>query len=479
MKNHIMLITYPDSLGGNLFKLNQFLDTYYKDEIGSIHILPFYPSSGDRGFAPITYTEVDPQFGTWDDIQSLAENHELMFDFMINHLSRRSPEFQSFIENHENSPFADMFLRFSKFWPGGFPTQEQIDAINKRKPCAPAETVEFCDGTKEDIWCTFSPEQMDLNIKSEITWDYIERTLKWLTDHGASCIRLDAFAFSTKSPGTSCFFLEPEVWGILERVRNILNEKNACLLPEIHDSYKLQMNIAQHGYMVYDFVLPLMVLHTLYSKSSARIQHWLTICPRSQQTTLDTHDGMGVVDVEGLLSEEEIQEIIRKTEQNGCSFKWDYRGGTDRQKRVYQIDGTYYSALGENEQAYLLARAIQFFTPGIPQIYYVGLLCGTNDYAKARKTGNPRDIGRHDYSEEEMKQAAMAKPAQRLKMLMKFRNSYPAFGGVMTLLACDDHHLAIRWDDGKYSTELYADLNSYEFEIRYRNEGGIDTYLQI
>ena len=103
MKNKIMLITYSDSFGKNLKELKQMVDTYFKREINGIHILPFFPSSGDRGFAPINYREVDSQFGTWEDIQALAEDYELMFDFMINHLSRRSPEFLDFLEKHDQS----------------------------------------------------------------------------------------------------------------------------------------------------------------------------------------------------------------------------------------------------------------------------------------------------------------------------------------------------------------------------------------
>jgi sucrose phosphorylase len=471
MKNKIMLITYADSMGENLCDLSAVLNSAFKDEIGAVHILPFYPSSGDRGFAPITYTEVDPAFGDWKDIENIAKNHELMCDFMINHLSRRSPQFEDFVERHDDSVYADMFLRFSKFWPGGAPTKEQVAAINKRKPCAPAERIRFKDGTEEDVWCTFSAEQMDLDVTQQVTWEFIEKTLNVLADHGASCIRLDAFAFATKKAGTSCFFLVPQTWDIMARVNEILQRRNVSLLPEIHDSYRLQLDIAKHGYAVYDFVLPLMVLHTLYSGSNVRLKYWLNICPRNQQTTLDTHDGMGVVDVEGLLSEEEIQAVLDITQQNGLTFKWDYRGGAERQKRVYQIEGTYYSALGEDDQKYLLARAIQFFTPGIPQVYYVGLLAGSNDHEKAKRTGNPRDIGRHDYTVREIEEALKRPVVQKLKRLMCFRNNSCVFDGTMTLPECEDSKLRIRWEMNGDCAELIADLKTAHFLIRGSEAG--------
>ena len=103
MKNKIMLITYADSFGRNLKELNQVLDLCFRKEIGAIHILPFFPSSGDRGFAPLTYEMVDANFGTWDDIDTLGSKYELMFDFMINHLSRQSKYFQDFVEKHDGS----------------------------------------------------------------------------------------------------------------------------------------------------------------------------------------------------------------------------------------------------------------------------------------------------------------------------------------------------------------------------------------
>lgn len=112
-------------------------------------------------------------------------------------------------------------------------------------------------------------------------------------------------------------FIEPEMWDMMKRVQGILDEKGIPMLPEIHDHYTVQLKIAEHGYTVYDFVLPVMVLHTLYSQSSRRIRHWLSICPRDQHTTLDTHDGLGTVDVEDLLSEEELQAVIAQTESMG------------------------------------------------------------------------------------------------------------------------------------------------------------------
>ena len=80
LRNQVMLITYPDSLGGNLSALKETLDGTLRGAVGSIHILPFFPSSGDRGFAPTTYDRVEPAFGTWADVEALSGDYMLMCD---------------------------------------------------------------------------------------------------------------------------------------------------------------------------------------------------------------------------------------------------------------------------------------------------------------------------------------------------------------------------------------------------------------
>lgn len=147
LKNQAMLITYADSLGSNLNDLQKVLQGPLKDVVGGVHILPFFPSSGDRGFAPMDYTKVDPAFGSWADVNALAKDYYLMFDFMVNHISAQSPYFQDFLAKKDASEYADLFIRYKDFWPNGEPTEEQVDLIYKRKPRAPYRMAEFADGS--------------------------------------------------------------------------------------------------------------------------------------------------------------------------------------------------------------------------------------------------------------------------------------------------------------------------------------------
>ena len=207
IKNEIMLITYADSLGENLTDLKEVLDEYYGCAIGGVHILPFFPSSGDRGFAPMRYDIVDEAFGTMEDVKEISKNNYLMYDFMVNHISRQSEFFKDFEEKKDESKYNDFFIRYKDFWENGEPTEEQVDAIYKRKPRAPYYEVEFKDGTKEKVWCTFAEEQIDLNMDSRVTRQFIKEILISMCKNGASIIRLDAFAYAIKKPGTSCFFI--------------------------------------------------------------------------------------------------------------------------------------------------------------------------------------------------------------------------------------------------------------------------------
>ncbi|KJD47410.1 sucrose phosphorylase [Paenibacillus terrae] len=468
IKNEIMLITYADSMGKNLKELGELLNGHFRQVIGGVHLLPFYPSSADRGFAPMTYENVDAPFGDWEDIKRLSQDFYLMFDFMINHISRSSAYFQDFVQHKDASPYADLFIRYKDFWPNGEPTQEEVDLIYKRKPRAPYIDVEFKDGTTEKVWCTFDEEQVDLNLHSDVTQQFVRENLIRLAEMGASIIRLDAFAYATKKRGTNCFFVEPEIWDMLGEAQEMLKPYGVDVLPEIHEHYSIQLKLAEKDHWVYDFALPMLVLHTLYSGNSERLTHWLNICPRKQFTTLDTHDGIGVVDAKGLMTDEEIEETKNNLFSKGANIKRVYNTAAYNNLDIYQLNCTYYSALGNNDDAYVLARAIQFFAPGIPQVYYVGLLAGENDIALLEETKVGRNINRHYYSQEEVIENLERPVMKRLFQLMKFRNSYPAFDGEIKIVeAGNSDQLEIQWKKGTYRALLKANVRTHAFTVDY------------
>lgn len=470
IKNEAMLITYADSLGKNLQELHQVLDNELAGVVGGVHLLPFFPSTGDRGFAPSDYTVVDPAFGDWDDVEALGERYYLMFDFMINHISRESIFFQDFKANHEDSKYKEMFIRIHEFFPEGRPTQADIDLIYKRKDKAPFQAVTFADGQQEEVWNTFGEEQIDLDVTKEITKEFIRQTIKDMADHGCSLIRLDAFAYAIKKIDTNDFFVEPEIWELLDEVRTIAAAHDVALLPEIHEHYTIQMKIAKHDYYIYDFALPMIMLYSLYSGQSDRLAAWLKQSPMKQFTTLDTHDGIGVVDAKDLLTDEELNYTSEELYKVGANVKKIYSSENYNNLDIYQINSTYYSALGDDHRSYLLARAIQCFAPGIPQIYYVGLLAGKNDIELLETTKEGRNINRHYYDLAEISAEVKRPVVQQLFELLKFRNQAPAFAGEIFVSEPSDHEIYIRRTHEEQTAELLADLQTKQFTIKENDQ---------
>ena len=472
LENKIMLITYAGSMGHHLKDLDQVLEKHFSRSIGGLHILPFFPSSGDRGFAPMDYRKVAQEFGDWEDIERLAEKYFMMCDYMINHISAQSPYYQSFLREKDESEYKDLFIRYKDFWEHGEPTEEEVGAIYKRKPRAPYVVAHFADGTTEKVWCTFDEEQIDINCKSDCAKRFIRENLECLCQHGMAMIRLDAFAYATKKAGTSCFFIEPDVWEFLQDCEWITDPYEAVILPEIHEHYTMQMRIAEKDYYVYDFALPMLLINALYYGKTEYLKHWLEICPRKQFTTLDTHDGIGVVDVKDLLPDEEIERTKEDIFKFGANVKKVYNTADYNNLDIYQINCTYYSALGDDDRSYLLARAVQFFAPGIPQVYYVGLLAGKNDIELLEETKVGRNINRHYYEVDEIDEEVKRPVVQKLLKLMEFRNEHPAFDGSFELVASGEHELTIRRQKDDQWAVLKADFMTKDFTISYTNSDG-------
>lgn len=475
LENKCMLITYSDSMGSNLADLKEVLDIYFKNAVGGIHILPFFPSSGDRGFAPMDYHKVEPAFGDWEDVERLSEEYYLMFDYMINHISAQSEYYKDFLKKKDDSEYHDLFIRYKDFWENGEPTEAEVDAIYKRKPRAPYVEAHFADGSTEKVWCTFDEEQIDINCKSETAKKFIRDNLTTLCKHGASMIRLDAFAYATKKAGSSCFFIEPDVWEFLKECEDIVKPYDVVLLPEIHEHYTMQKKIAEKDYYVYDFALPMLLIHALYYGKTEYLKHWLTICPRKQFTTLDTHDGIGVVDVKDLLPDEEIERTKEDIFKFGANVKKIYNTAAYNNLDIYQVNCSYYSALGDDDAAYLLARAVQFFAPGIPQVYYVGMLAGKNDLKLLEETKVGRNINRHYYTKEEIAEEVTRPVVKALLSLMEFRNTHPAFDGTFEMESCTDESLIIIRRNGAHWAKLSADFIHKTFDITYTIEEGTKT----
>lgn len=467
LRNQVQLITYPHRLGGNLAALGDILDAHLEKAVGGVHILPLYPSNADGGFSPLTHKEVDPAFGTWADVERISQKYDLCLDLTLNHISDESAEFQDFLRKGFKSEYADLFVHVDQL---GEITPDDLAKIHIRKEKEPFREVRLPDGSTDRVWTTFTERQIDLNYNSPRTYALMEEYVKFLTARGVKLFRLDAFGYTTKRLGTSCFLVEPDVYEICHWVQKLALEHGAETLPEVHDHPSFQYAIALHGMRPYGFALPPLVLHALLDADARYLKHYLRMCPRNQVSVLDTHDGICIPDVEGFLPQQKIQDLIDNVSTRSADpILRRSAANVHSVGAIYQLTCTFFDALKQNEDANVAARAIQFFSPGIPQVYYVGWLGGTNEVERAEETGDPREINRHYYTREQVDAAVKEPMVRRLTRLMEFRSTYPAFQGTFHLQYSNDKSLSLAWRKDEYRCELFVDLIFKKATITYND----------
>ena len=314
--------------------------------------------------------------------------------------------------------------------------------------------------------------QMDLNIKSPLVWDYYDEVLRKLASYGTRIVRLDAFAYGPKEPGAKNFLNEPGTWDLLSGLQALADKYGVRLLPEIHASYEEgnYRTLAEKGYLTYDFFLPGLILDAIEHQDGSLLLSWakeLNDKKIRSVNMLGCHDGIPLLDLRGLLPEERIQELIRTVVARGGYVK-DLHGN---QNMYYQVNATYYSALGEDDRKFLLARALQLFMPGKPQIWYLDLFAGTNDYDAVKRAGagGHKEINRTNLSVSEMEEALKKPVVQEQLKLLRFRNTCPAFG-FDSEFSCslEGPVLTLGWKKDGVSAELKADLKNLSYEINER-----------
>lgn len=546
LNNKPMLNAYPDSVGGTLSDIVDFLKRpELKDVFSSFYILPsVFNTDLDRGFSVVNY-DLSRRFASKEAIDEIKElGLDLKLDFILNHASVLSEQFQDIVRNGDKSEYRDFFIDWNKFWEGkgdlceeGYivPDHEYIKDMFFRKPGLPILMVRFPDGRNVPYWNTFYQEvryprldpqdimevtdlqyteadelcarvngeiasgkkpsevcfdgydrareavtellesrrrylgQMDLNIKSPLVWDFYEDTLKKLSSYGAKIVRLDAFAYAPKEPGEKNFLNEPGTWELLEKVNALAKKNGLSLLPEIHASYaeKNYEAISKEGYMTYDFFLPGLIIDALESGDGETLAGWAEELIEKKirvVNMLGCHDGIPLLDLKGLLPEERIQGLIDTIVARG-GFVKDLHGAKNI---YYQVNATYYSALGEDDRKMLLARALQLFMPGKPQVWYLDLFAGCNDHEAVKRAGagGHKEINRTNIAAEDIAEL-LKKPvvAEQLRLL-RFRNTCKAFSFDADIdVKCEGASFSVRWTHEGHFAQLDADLNSFNYSI--------------
>ena len=329
--------------------------------------------------------------------------------------------------------------------------------------------------------------QMDVNAESPLIWDFYEETLKKLSGYGCTILRLDAFAYLHKQVGESNFFNKPGTWDYLERIKKIAQQNNLMLLPEIHAEYGLHLHdeVANKGYYIYDFFLPGLTIHTIENKTSKAILRWAKeIIAKGYKTInmLGCHDGIPVLDLKGkeingvynkgLLEDAEIERIMTTIMERGGRVKNLYDPSGNKIS-YYQINATFFSALGEDEQKLLLARAIQMFMPGIPQVWYLDIFAGKNNYEAADNGGSAghKEINRTTLSMQDIEQGLKRDVVKNQLVIIHLRNTSDAFSGEVEINDAEDDFLDIKWTNGNSFAHLKANLKTKDFTIDHIENG--------
>lgn len=467
----MQLIAYADRLAGDLAGLRRLLSGPLADAFDGVHVLPFYPpiDGADAGFDPVDHTAVDPRLGGWEDVEALGADRTVMADLIVNHVSADSPAFRDVLERGKSSPHHGMFLTMDAVFDGAA-SEADLLAIYRPRPGLPFTPYTHADGTRRLYWTTFTPQQIDLDVHHPGSVAYLDGILDRFAAHGVRMVRLDAVGYAVKTRGTSSF-MTPETFAFIRELTGRARDRGIEVLVEIHSYWRRQVEIAAEVDRVYDFALPPLVLHALYTGDGTALRHWCAVRPTNAVTVLDTHDGIGVVDVGpdasargssapehlGLLDADAMDELVEGIHAASGGSSRLATGAAASNLDLYQVNCTFADACG-TEDAHLLARAIQVFLPGIAQIYYVGLLGGRNDLELLERTGVGRDINRHHYDEAEVEEALATPFTRRLVALLQMRRTHPAFAGTWELLDTPVHQVAMRWTAGDAAAELVADL---------------------
>ncbi|MGM0640675.1 MAG: sugar phosphorylase [Thermotogota bacterium] len=396
-----IIITYGDSIQDEDHPLNtleKFMENYVGMTINTVHILPFFPYSSDDGFSVIDYKKVNPKLGTWKDINNFSKHYYLMFDAVINHISAKSEWFQGFLKN--DPKYKDYFITVEK--------NTDLSSVTRPRALPLLTKFKNKDGVKY-VWTTFSEDQIDLNYKNpDLLLDIID-VLLFYVKNGATLLRLDAIGYMWKKIGTTCIHLD-ETHEIIKLFKDIFDsiKREVIIVTETNVPHKENVSYFGNGkdeaQMVYNFSLPPLVLNAYQSHNSDHISKWASELEYpSKETTffnfLASHDGIGLMPIKDILSEKEINNLIKKVEKNNGNVS--YKTNSDGTKSAYEMNINYFDALyeasesmEENIRKFLGAYFIAFSLRGIPGIYIHSLIGSRNWVEGVKKLGYNRAINR-------------------------------------------------------------------------------------
>ena len=440
-EDDIIMITYGDSVIDEgerpLVTLNKFLHRYCKNTVNNVHILPFFPYSSDDGFSVIDYSTVNEALGSWDDIEVIAEDYGLMTDLVINHCSARSVWFDNFVKGE--GPGSDFFFTADP--------SDDLSMVTRPRVSPLLRETETANGTKH-VWCTFSHDQVDFDFRNpNVLLAFID-IIKLYIDKGAKIFRLDAVAFLWKIVGTNCINLF-QTHEVIRLIRTLIEHVDPSIIIITETNIPNRENLTYFGnaneaHAIYNFSLPPLLVNTLVTGDCTYLKSWMMSMPPAQNGTayfnfIASHDGIGLRPAEGLLSDEEISELVHTMQHFSGKVSW--RASDHGQQKPYEINITLFDALQGTTKGpdkyqvdrFICAHAIMLGMEGIPGIYIHSLLGTSNDYEKVANTGQNRSINRKRWDFNEL-EALLDSPFSqhhkvltRISQLIRIRKAQPAF----------------------------------------------------
>ena len=442
-ENTVLLITYADNVnkgvtGKTISDFILFYQKYFSTFIDTIHFLPFFTSSGDGGFSVKDHEEIDPAYGNWKEISGFSKNATIMTDLVLNHASSQGKWYRNFIENKR--PGKDYF----------FTIDNNYDCSNVIRPRDHdlLKDIKLEIGNKK-LWCTFSYDQIDLNFRNpDVLLEFVKLIIK-LSSYGVKIFRLDAVAFIWKESGTTCLNL-PQTHEIIKLLRDIVDQLDENIVIVTETNLPKNENLSYFGkndeaHWIYNFSLPPLIIYTFLFGDSSSITKWSMKMPPAQfgnayLNFIASHDGIGMRPAEGVLSDEDINNMLTRLKKNGSEFSMRKLKGTE--DKVYEANISLFSALqnidADNNGIFALdrfiaAHCIILAIEGVPAFYFNSFFGTKNDKQSYLKSGIKRDLNRHKWNFSDLvskiddDQTHEFKCFSILKELISIRKSQPAF----------------------------------------------------
>ncbi len=436
----VVLITYGDTLckqgESPLATLHDFAKKYLKSAVSAIHFLPFFPYSSDDGFSVMDFHAIDPALGSWQDVNAIGQDFELMLDYVVNHFSSQGKWFEHYLAGKEG---------FEAFAIEADPAVD-LSKVTRPRTLPPLTEYKKQDGQTVHLWTTFSADQIDFNFKSLDVLEKMIDVLLLYVKQGATMLRLDAIAYLWKELGTSCIHLR-QTHDMVKLFRKILDTVAPEVMIITETNVPHEENISYFGngrdeaQMVYNFSLPPLLFYSFIKQDATMLSKWAKGLQLDADTTTffnftASHDGIGVRPLEGILPPEDIDGLIAMVEAAGGQVS--YKKNPDGSDSPYELNITYVDAVladRESEQAekFLASQAVQYALPGVPATYIHSLLGSRNWYDGVQQTGRARTINREKLQAEEVVSALQDPNSFRSRVfaayihLIKIRKKQPAF----------------------------------------------------